>query len=93
MKILLINRFEEAETVVVSLTDLGRMKGRSISMMEGVEALYELSNDPSLQKWRDELWGNHRSLSVGDIITCIGNVFEVASIGFNHIVIGNYFKK
>ena len=79
--------------VVISLIDLGRMKGRSLSMMEGLDALVELSNDPSLQEWRDELWGDHRSLSVGDIITVIGNVFEVASRGFNHIVIGKHFAR
>jgi len=86
MKILLINRFEEATQVELSSLDLELMTGRLLSNMDSVlEALFALSNDPIYAEDRDLLWGNNRSLSVGDIVILFGNVYEVASTGFNLI--------
>ena len=46
------------------------------------EELFDLSNNPGREDERQEVYGNHRSISVGDVITVDGVNYLCASIGW-----------
>lgn len=56
--------------------------------MEGeavAEEVFDLTNNPYRQEEREELYGRHRSVSVGDIITVDGEDFLCASMGWQRL--------
>ena len=46
------------------------------------EEIFDLTNNPGRQAEREELYGRHRSVSVGDIVTIDGVDMLCASVGW-----------
>ena len=46
------------------------------------EEMFDLTNNPSRQEERMRLYGNHRSISVGDIVGVNGKSFLCTAIGW-----------
>ena len=49
------------------------------------EEMFDLSNNPSRQDERDQLWGRRRSLSVGDVVHVDGESFLCLSMGWHKL--------
>ena len=50
------------------------------------EEVFDLTNNPSRQDEREELYGRGRSVSVGDIVDVDGQMFLCAASGWNELV-------
>lgn len=49
------------------------------------EEMFDLSNNPCRQEERDLKWGQHRSLSVGDVVHVDGRSFLCCSVGWKEL--------
>lgn len=52
---------------------------------EAAEEMFDLSNNPSRQDERDQLWGRRRSLSVGDVVHVEGESYLCLSMGWHKL--------
>lgn len=49
------------------------------------EEVFDLSNNPARSEERAEMYGNHRSLSVGDIVNVDGTEFVCLPFGWHQL--------
>ena len=49
------------------------------------EEVFDLTNNPGRQEEREELYGRHRSVSVGDIVNVDGEDFLCCSFGWQRL--------
>lgn len=56
-----------------------------LSGEDAAEEMFDLSNNPSRQEERELLWGNYRSLSVGDVVQVGGESFLCCSQGWHKL--------
>lgn len=50
--------------------------------VDAAEEMFDLTNNPNRQEEREQIYGRHRSLSVGDIVIVEGVPFLCASAGW-----------
>jgi hypothetical protein len=61
---------------------VGTMGVPDLDGEDAAEAVFDLTNNPSRQEEREELYGRGRSVSVGDIINVDGVDYLCASMGW-----------
>ncbi len=60
----------------------GSMGVPDLEGMDVAEEIFDLTNNPGRQDEREELYGRHRSVSVGDIVNVDGTDYLCASMGW-----------
>lgn len=86
-------RKDDQEAIARSLLKDGQYREAGQLAVPGVrgvgeqiaEEIFDLTNNPSRQDEREELYGRGRSVSVGDIITVDGEDFLCASMGWQRL--------
>ena len=63
----------------------GTMGVPGMDGMDVAEEVFDLTNNPSRQEEREELYGRHRSVSVGDIVNVDGVDWLCASVGWQRV--------
>lgn len=54
---------------------------------DAAEEVFDLTNNPSRQREREEYYGRKRSISVGDIVEVDGNLFLCNEVGWKQLIV------
>ena len=85
------NRAQKPEQIARQLLDLGQYREAAHFAVfgegeEAAEEVFDLTNNPSRQAEREQLYGRGRSVSVGDIVSVDGVDYLCGSMGWTKLV-------